>query len=195
MLASGGCDRRSGEAGQGGPPPSANAGGAISTDEVQPSAEEAGAQHEFQHKIDRSQAGKPMPAGEITDAAGRTVTLARVANGKPLLVNLWATWCAPCIAELPALEKVAGGGAGITVLAVSQDAEGTKSVEPFLVKRGLKALPVALDTKNELGFAYGTGVLPTTVLYDGKGKEVLRVIGALDWAGDDGRALIAEALK
>lgn len=191
MLASGGCDRRSGEAGQGTVPASANASDeALSSDEVAPDGDEGGGEQAFKHVIDRSHAGKPMPGDRFTSADGKPVTLAKLAGGKPLLVNLWATWCAPCIAELPALVKLASERKDITVLAVSQDAEGDKSVTPFLAKRGLEALPIALDPENGLGFAYATGVLPTTVLYDGKGKEVLRVVGALDWAGGDGKALI-----
>ncbi len=191
MLATGGCDKPSGGAEQGAAP-AANAGaGAITADEALPEAD-GGASEVFSHTVDRSHAGKPMPAESITGADGKPVTLAHLADGRPLLVNLWATWCAPCIAELPAIASMATARKDLSVVAVSQDAEGQTSVGPFLKTRGIAGLPVALDPENRLAFAYATGVLPTTVLYDAKGREVLRVIGALDWAGTDGKALLAE---
>ncbi len=134
-----------------------------------------------------------MPDAAFTDPADKKTTLAKEAAGKPLLVNLWATWCAPCVAELPALDSLAGTAAtkGVKVIAVSQDQGGATHVDPFLATRPMANLKRYLDPDNGLGFAYGTS-LPTTVLYDKAGKEVVRVIGALDWSGPDGQALLAE---
>ena len=190
-LLIGGCDRRSGEAGQGAAP-AANAGeaGAVTSDEVQPDA--AGSEAAFKHTVDRSHKGEAPPKDSFTGPDGKPVALAAMI-GKPLLVNLWATWCAPCIAELPALSALAAKTPAIRLVAVSQDAEGAKSVDPFLNQRKLTGLTRYLDPDNKLGFAYATGVLPTTVLYDAQGKEALRVVGALDWAGPEGQALLAEA--
>ena len=77
------------------------------------------------------------------------------------------------------------------MIAVSQDQAGAEQVDAFLAQRKMANLKRYLDADTGLGFAYGTS-LPTTVLYDKAGKEVLRVIGALDWAGADGAALLKE---
>ena len=147
----------------------------------------------FKHTVDCSHKGETMPAVGFTDPAGKPTTLAKEAAGKPFIVNLWATWCVPCIAELPELDTFAGVAAtkGIKLIAVSQDQEGAKQVDPFLAKRKFANLKRYLDTETGLGFAYAAN-LPTTVLYDAKGKEVARVIGALKWDGPEAQALLKE---
>ncbi|HZV57557.1 MAG TPA: TlpA disulfide reductase family protein [Sphingobium sp.] len=197
MLALGGCDKQSGEAAQG-------AGNAVSADEVTSGevtsdevpagpANAAGSDATFSHVIDRSHKGEAMPAHSFLDPAGKPTSLASQAAGKPLIVNLWATWCAPCVAELPALDRFAGtaAGRGVTVIAVSQDSVPAAQVDAFLAERGLANLKRYLDGETALAFAYGTS-LPTTVLYDKAGKEVARVIGALEWDGAEGEALLKE---
>lgn len=135
-----------------------------------------------------------MPDFVFADAQGKDVTLARFA-GKPVLVNLWATWCAPCVAEMPQLDALAAAYAGrMHVLTISQDSQGADKVVPFFAAKGYRTIAPWLDPENQFGFHYATGVLPTTVLYDAQGKEVVRVIGALDWTGEDAVALIDEAV-
>ncbi|MBB5984173.1 TlpA family protein disulfide reductase [Sphingobium lignivorans] len=195
-LAASGCDRRSGETAQGS---GANAAAPdevtpdeVTADEV-PSAASGGTEAVFKHVVDRSHKGEAMPDKPFTTLEGKAATLKEIAGGKPLLVNLWATWCAPCIAELPALDKLAAAGTrrGVAVVAVSQDME-PGGVPAFWTARKLSTLKTWLDPENALGFHYGTGTLPTTILYDAQGREVARVIGALEWDGADGQALVAE---
>src|SRR6478672_5459513 len=82
-------------------------------------------------KIDRSHAGAAAPTGEFEDPDGEAVSFA-VFQGKPLLVNLWATWCTPCVAEMPTLDALAGRTNGkLQVLTLSQDADGREKVEAF----------------------------------------------------------------
>jgi thiol-disulfide isomerase/thioredoxin len=196
-LAVSGCDRQSGEAAQG----SANgaaASNAASADEVTadevtsdevPSDGSAGGEA-FKHVVDRSHKGEAMPDKAFTTLDGKPATLKQIAGGKPLLVNLWATWCAPCVAELPALDRVAAAGP-VQIVAVSQDQE--KSVVPaFWNARKLGTLKTWLDPENNLGFHYATGTLPTTILYDAKGQEILRIVGAMHWDGEDGRKILSE---
>ncbi|WP_443969541.1 TlpA family protein disulfide reductase [Sphingobium sp. CR28] len=199
MLASGGCDRRSGEAGQGAAPATNNASATsdeVLSDEV-PSDEAGNTGNDtptvFKPIVDRSHAGEAMPDKPFQTLDGKPATLKQLAGGKPLLVNLWATWCAPCVAELPMLDKVAATMAqrGVSVAAVSQDQE-TAGVTPFWKARKLGTLRTWLDPENALGFHYATGTLPTTVLYDGQGKEIVRVVGALDWNEEEGKALLAQ---
>jgi thiol-disulfide isomerase/thioredoxin len=142
-------------------------------------------------KIDRSHKGEAMPAFAFQDGAGKPVTLADF-RGKPVLMNLWATWCAPCVREMPTLDALAAREkASLHVLTVSQDMEPGK-VQPFLTTRKLTNLVAYRDA--ELQFSTGMGVsLPTTILYDASGKEVWRVTGGMDWAGADAAKLIGEA--
>jgi thiol-disulfide isomerase/thioredoxin len=168
-----GCDRQSEEAAQ---PEAANAGG------------------ELAGTIDRSFAGQAMPAVELSDPAGATLATADL-EGTPVLLNLWATWCVPCVTEMPMLDELAGEFDGsVRVLTVSQDMNGAEAVGPFFAQRQLERLPQWLDPKNALAVAYGgsTG-LPLTVLYDAEGKEVFRVAGGYDWSSAEARKAIAGA--
>lgn len=142
-------------------------------------------------KIDRSHAGEAAPGTPFKAPDGKTVTLADF-RGKPLLLNLWATWCAPCVREMPTLDALAVREAGkLQVLTISQDLEGAAKVRPFFERAKFKALQPYLDT--DVAFSTGYGVnLPTTILYDSQGKEVWRVSGDMDWAGDTAARWIAE---
>lgn len=142
-------------------------------------------------KLDIAQRGAAAPADSFLDPDGKPVTLAAF-KGRPVLVNLWATWCGPCVREMPTLDHVADrAGDRLKVLTVSQD---TKDVDigPTFTKGGFKHLERYRDPDNKLGFAFNTGMLPTTVLYDKDGKEVWRVIGAMDWNGPRANTLLAE---
>ncbi len=172
---------------------------AVSSGEVSPTSGEAtGAASkkggEFSYRIDKSKAGTPAPDLAFLDPAGKQTSLKAFA-GRPVLVNLWATWCTPCVAEMPTLDRIAAtqGTTGLAVLTISQDNQGAKAVTPFFAKHKLPNLKAFTDPENKLGFHYGTGQLPTSILYDAKGEEMARVIGALDWEGEEGKQLIAAA--
>lgn len=135
-------------------------------------------------------APKPAPAIGITDAAGKPTTLADFA-GRVVLLNYWATWCAPCVEEMPALERLADRlGGNAAVLAVSVDRQGNALVEPFVRKLGLARLPIYLDPKGESMRALGVRGLPTTILFDREGREVGRLEGAAAWDSPEALALI-----
>ncbi|HUB96224.1 MAG TPA: TlpA disulfide reductase family protein, partial [Stellaceae bacterium] len=104
---------------------------------------------------------------------------------KFLLVNLWATWCAPCVAEMPSLLKLQGKVGGLTILAVSEDRRGAELVDPFIAKHGLDGLAIYLDPKNGLTNALHVDGLPTSYLVDRDGRILGKVEGAALWdAGD-----------
>ncbi len=152
--------------------------------------------------VDRAQAGLPAPDATFQDSEGEPVTLADFA-GRPVLLNLWATWCAPCVAELPTLDGLAAREAGrMSVITVSQDSDGADSegrgetaaakVDAFFSRAKFAQLGAYLDAESALMTQLGVQVLPTTILYDAAGKEVWRVTGELDWTGDRARRLLAE---
>ena len=143
-------------------------------------------------KIDRSHKGERAPDVSFTPAAGGAATSLAAFKGKPVLVNLWATWCAPCVKEMPTLDAAAATlGGRVPVLAISQDMDPAKAIA-FLDQRKFAHLRPYLDAKLGLSLAYGTN-LPTTILYGADGKEIWRVTGDLDWTGAEAKALLAEA--
>ena len=165
---------------------------------AQPQGETAGpakAQGEpFNGTLNIEHRGSEMPDITLTDPAGKTLRLQGL-KGKPALVNLWATWCGPCVLEMPTLDALAKAHDGkLRVVTVSQDMDGAAKVASFFAKNSFARLEPWMDTKNDLGFHYETGMLPTTVLYDGAGKEVWRMIGAHDWSGPRTEAMLADTL-
>jgi len=142
---------------------------------------------------DTARKGKPIPEAEIKNDQGAAAKLSDL-KGKPLLVNLWATWCVPCIKELPTLDALAARDAAkLQVVVVNEDLEGARVVTPFLQKRPLKTLKPWMDTGNALMIPLKASSLPTTILYDAEGKEVWRVSRDMDWTGPEAAALLAQA--
>lgn len=144
--------------------------------------------------LDRSFTGEPIPQVTVTDLDGQTLDLASLEG--PVLVNLWATWCAPCIAEMPLLDHLAADLDGqVRVLTISEDLRGAEVVGPFFAENDLPNLPRWMDQPNNLAMEFGGGaVLPLTILYDANGNEVWRMIGAYDWSTAEAREEVLEAL-
>lgn len=143
--------------------------------------------------VDMTHRGDAMPATVFEDPNGAKVRLADF-RGKPLLVNLWATWCGPCVAEMPTLDTLAGREAArLQVIVVSQD-NARALVDGWWAKRRFAHLKPYLDPRSDLGFAYDSGMLPTTILYGADGKEIWRVIGGMNWDGPRANTLLAETL-
>jgi len=145
--------------------------------------------------VDRSHKGKPAPDTIFHDPDGGDISLADF-EGVPVLVNLWASWCAPCIKELPTLQKVEQAQSKdgqLGVIAVSQDRAPKASVDAFLTSKNIGRFAAFHDPEMALSGAFGVEVLPTTLLYDAEGREVWRYVGDLDWTGAEASRLLAEA--
>lgn len=138
--------------------------------------------------LDRSHKGETAPDLPFTGPDGKKTNIAAF-GGKPVLLNLWATWCVPCIAEMPTLDQVAGR---MQVVAVSQDLDGAAKVAPFFAKEKLKNIKQYLDPDVTLSTTY-QAQLPTSILYDSAGKEVWRMVGGMDWTTQAATELLAEA--
>jgi thiol-disulfide isomerase/thioredoxin len=146
-------------------------------------------------KLDRSHAGTPAPTTAFEDPDGEPATLAGF-RGRPLLVNLWATWCAPCVVEMPTLDALAAReGERLHVLTVSQDLDGRDKVEAFFSKQGYRSLQTWLDPQMALMGALKVDTLPTTILYDAQGRELWRVTGMEDWQGGRAALLLREGFS
>mgnify|MGYP000023421745 CR=1 FL=1 len=142
--------------------------------------------------VSRAQAGKPAPDTIFANPDGEETSIADFA-GKPVLVNLWASWCVPCVKELPTLERLRDSNTAIEVIAISQDMGPAASVAALLDKHELGEFAAYQDSKMALSGALGAEILPTSILYDAEGREVWRYVGDLDWAGAEAARLLGEA--
>lgn len=137
----------------------------------------------------------PAPAPEIAfrNADGRDLTLADF-RGKVSVVNFWATWCAPCVEEMPALDRLHAAlkPEGIEVVAISVDRGGLRQVAPFFASHDLRSLPVYLDPAGGSMRAFAVRGLPTTVVVDGEGRERGRLEGAAAWDSPAAQRLLRE---
>ena len=164
----GGCDRQSGEKAQPAAAPSS-----------------AAAAPEARGQLDTSHKGEALPAVTLRDAAGRKLALASLA-GKPLLVNLWATWCAPCVAELPALARLSQRVPGMTVLAVDVTRGSTpQTAGDFLKSHQADALDTLVDTQAVMMRQFKAYSLPVTLLIDPQGRIIAKAEGPAEWDAAD----------
>lgn len=133
----------------------------------------------------------PAPISAFAGRDGESYTLERF-RGKVVLVNFWATWCGPCVRELPSLKRLNArlGGDAFTVLALSQDRGGWDRMAPFLRKHDLGGLPAFHDPKAMTARAAKVRALPTSVLYGRDGRELGRLTGHAEWDSDEALALI-----
>jgi len=113
-------------------------------------------------------------------------------KGRGMVVNMWATWCAPCVAEMPSLEVLSKALApqDIAVLPLSSDRGGADTVSAWYQDHGITALPVLLDPRGAAARAFNARGIPTTVVISPKGQVVARLEGAADWSSPEAQTLI-----
>ncbi len=138
----------------------------------------------------------PAPSVAFQTLNGEVATLADF-RGQVVLVNFWATWCAPCVREMPSLQRLHQEMAdeGFTVLAVSEDRAGAAVVRPFLKRLELFGLPIYLDSKGLLARAFVVKGLPTSFLIDRQGQVVAGLVGPMEWDSQEAKALIRHYLQ
>jgi thiol-disulfide isomerase/thioredoxin len=123
-----------------------------------------------------------VPDIRFEDGGGKPRTLADF-RGKVVLLNIWATWCAPCREEMPTLDRLQAelGGADFEVIALSMDRAGPEQVKKFFAEIGAKHLALNIDVSAKAMFTLGAPGLPMTLLIDRKGEEIGRLIGPAEW--------------
>jgi thiol-disulfide isomerase/thioredoxin len=138
---------------------------------------------------------QPAPAAEFRNAGGKRLTLADF-RGRVVLLNIWATWCGPCRAEMPSLDRLQAlhQSDGLAVLAVSVDGGGAAPVRRFFQQSGIRNLSLYLDANNATARAFGARSIPTTLLIDRDGNLVGSLVGAMQWDSPDALALIRHYL-
>ncbi len=137
-------------------------------------------------------APKEVPQVPFLDAEGKAHRLSDW-KGKYALVNFWATWCAPCRKEMPGLEALQRefGGENFEVVTIATTRNTLPAIRRFFEEIGVTALPILIDDGAKLGREMGVFGLPTTVLLDPEGREIARLRGDADWAGESARAIAA----
>lgn len=142
-----------------------------------------------------SKAPKPVSDLPFVDGKGKSVKLSDF-RGRLILVNFWATWCAPCRHEMPSLDALQAGlgGKNFEVVAVSLDREGVAAASKFLAEVKARNLGLYVDSKNRIGREMGAFGLPLTVLIGRQGHEIGRMAGPAQWDSADAQALIRAAI-
>ncbi|MBU6372080.1 MAG: TlpA family protein disulfide reductase [Alphaproteobacteria bacterium] len=141
-------------------------------------------------------AAPAQPATEFLNAENQPVSLAQF-RGKVLVVNLWATWCAPCVTEMPTLAALQAAYAdkGLVVAPISVDRlDDRDDAKAELAKLGAGHLAFYGDHTYRIAYDLKAQGFPTTIVYGKDGREIGRVAGEADWNSPDARALIEAAL-
>ncbi|MFO1157554.1 MAG: TlpA disulfide reductase family protein [Reyranellaceae bacterium] len=138
---------------------------------------------------------KPLPNLEFFGAGDQPMHLADL-NGKARLINLWATWCGPCVKEMPSLDRLQSllPKDKFVVLPISLDGPTKGKVAPFYKDQNLGHLGIYYDKGKTAMSTLGVTLLPTSILVDPSGRELGRLEGDADWDTPDGLALIKAAL-
>ena len=168
-------------------PPAVAASGAVPT---------ASPTHDVARKLEHPSDGKAPPAYAFVDGAGKKVTLADF-KGKVVVMNLWATWCAPCKVEMPTLAKLAKAykGKPVAVVAVSIDKpEAAAQAKAFLAQQAPLAFYNDPEAKLPWALQPAASGMPTTLILGKDGLERGRIAGEADWSGPGAKAVIDKVL-
>ena len=136
---------------------------------------------EFSNQVDIA-SGTPAPDFTFPGLDGEKVSLSDY-RGKVVLVNIWATWCPPCVEEMPSMEKLYRKfkGQNFEILAVSIDEPGLEAVAPFMKKSNL-TFPALIDSEGTIKAVYGVTGIPESFIVDKQGILIKKIVGPVDWA-------------
>ena len=136
---------------------------------------------------------KPLPDLSFAIEGGKQFNL-RGFLGKIRVINIWATWCPPCVAELPALQRLAERSAhnGVNVILVSVDREGWSKISPFIREHGLDKSTILADPEGKSLPEFGIRGLPTTIIANARGEEIGRIQGDYNWDSPETDHLLSE---
>ena len=137
----------------------------------------------------------PVPVVTFMDRDGNERSLQDF-QGRVVVLNLWATWCAPCRKEMPSLDRLQAelGGDDLEVIALAVDRGDIEKITNFYEELGVTNLDIYHDPTAKAGRTLRAPGLPTTLLIDRKGAEIGRVLGDAEWDGDDVIALLNAAM-
>jgi thiol-disulfide isomerase/thioredoxin len=137
-----------------------------------------------------------LPEFQFVNADGKPISL-KDWRGKVVLLNLWATWCAPCRGEMPALDRLESelGSDKFEVVALAVDKSGLEGARKFLAETKAGKLKLYADPTARVGNELKVIGMPTTILVDAEGREIGRLIGPAEWDSADAKRLIQSFLK
>lgn len=144
----------------------------------------------------RRKTPEPLPEVAFTDGAGNPKSLADF-RGKTVLLNLWATWCAPCRKEMPSLDRLQRelGSDTFEVVALALERGGAAAVKKFYDDIKVESLALYVDQSTRAGSALRALGMPTTILIDPEGREIGRLPGPAEWDSAAAKSLIEAALR
>ena len=147
-------------------------------------------------RLHKASPPRKLAAVDTLDAAGHSLPLdSRIT--RPTLVTFWASWCVPCIRELPSLAKFKpmAEAAGIALITINEDKEGAALATKYLAEKGLSELPLLVDADGAVAKALGIRGIPTALMVNAKGEEVARMEGEADWGDKASLDIMINVLK
>ncbi len=130
-----------------------------------------------------------LPQAGLVDGADAPVSLENY-HGKWVVLNFWATWCAPCRHEMPSLDRLQAAMPDIAVLPVATGRNAVPAIERFFAEAQIANLPILRDPSSELARASSVMALPVTLILNPEGQEVARLIGDAAWDSDSAKAIL-----